>query len=76
MFFTLVKPPRELAQVVDVDVDRLYFPRTLFYSFLIASFLFLVLAAIRFLTVEADESWILLSNRSSDWRPLRRDGRP
>jgi hypothetical protein len=61
MFFTLVKPPRELAQVVDVDVDRLYFPRTLFYSFLIASFLFLVLAAIRFLTVEADESWILLS---------------
>ena len=61
MFFTLVKPPRELAQVVDVDVDRLYFRRTLFYSFLIASFLFLVLAAIRFLTVEADESWILLS---------------
>jgi hypothetical protein len=46
---------------LDIDVDRLYLPRTLFYSFLIASFLFLVLAAIRFLTVEADESWNLLS---------------
>ena len=45
----------------DIKSNKSVVRSTLVYGFLTVSFLILILVAIRFLTIEADEAWMLLS---------------